>query len=311
MGFDILELSTVGQEKGSKGVKSALDSFGLIGYRWTMSRPLRIEYPNAWYHVLNRGRWEEPIFREAKDYDNFLQTVQEACEFWHLRVVAYCLMATHLLVQTPHSNLSRCLRHIDGVYTQRFNRKHGHDGPLFRGRFKALLIEADSYLLQLVRYIHRNPIQAGLAETLNDYPWSSHKGYLSKHPKWKWLHKEVVMEMLAGKPEERVKAYWNYVTIEDDRRLIRILSKNRWPAVLGSEKFIKGIKGKYFQKKADGEVPQSKELAPEMGAIIGIVSEYYQVKGEDLVHSRRGYCNEARNVAMYLSRRLRGDRGFL
>lgn len=219
-------------------------------------------------------------------------------------------MATHyhLLVQTPNSNLSRCLRHIDGVYTQRFNRKHGHDGPLFRGRFKALLIEADPYLLQLVRYIHRNPVQAGLAETVNDYPWSSHKGYLSQHPKWKWLHKDVVMEMLVGKPEERVKAYWNYVTMEDDRRLIKILSKNRWPAVLGSEKFINGIKGKYFQKKADGEVPQSKELAPEMGAIIGIVSEYYQVKREDLVHSRRGYFNEARNVAMYLSRRLRGDR---
>jgi len=103
-----------------------------------MSRPLRIEFSNAWYHVLNRGRRRESIFRDPKDYEIFLQTVQEAYEFWHLRVAAYCLLSNHYhhLVQTPNVNLSRCLRHIDGVYTQRFNRRHGHDGPLFRGRYK-------------------------------------------------------------------------------------------------------------------------------------------------------------------------------
>src|SRR3972149_269634 len=133
-----------------------------------MSRPLRIEIPHAWYHVLNRGRRRESIFRDTQDYEMFLQTVREACESWRLRVAAYGLMPNHyhLLVQTPNPNLSRCLRHIDGVYTQRFNRRHGHDGPLFRGRYKALLIEADSYLLQLVRYIHRNPLEAGVAEDL-------------------------------------------------------------------------------------------------------------------------------------------------
>ena len=158
-----------------------------------MSRPLRIEFSDAWYHVLNRGRRRESIFRETKDYEIFLQTVQEACEFWHLRVAAFCLLSNHyhLLVQTPNANLSRCLRHIDGVYTQRFNRRHGYDGPLFRGRYKALLIEADPYLLQLVRYIHRNPLEAGLAKTLNDYPWSSHQGYLSRSSKWKWLYKPI------------------------------------------------------------------------------------------------------------------------
>src|SRR5512139_1965070 len=123
-----------------------------------MSRPLRIEYLDAWYHVLNRGSRRESIFREERDYKNFLRTVEEASECWDLRVAAYCLMPNHyhLLVQTPRGNLSRCMRHIDGIYTQRFNRLHGHDGPLFRGRYKALLIDADRYLLALVQYVHRN-----------------------------------------------------------------------------------------------------------------------------------------------------------
>ncbi len=223
-----------------------------------MFRPLRLEYPNAWYHVLNRGRRRESIFRDAKDFEMFLQTVQEACEFCHLRAVAYCLMPSHyhLLVHTPNSNLSRCLRHIGGVYAQRFNRRHGPDGPLFRGRYKALLIEADTCLLQLVRYIHRNPLAAGLAETLENYPWSSHKGYLSKDLRWKWLYKDKVLEMLAENQGERVGAYKNYVRKEEDKELIRLFSRKRWPVFLGSEKFIAGVKGRFFSKKADGEVPQ-------------------------------------------------------
>jgi putative transposase len=107
-----------------------------------MSRPLRIEYPDAWYHVMNRGRRGEDIFADRKDYNQFLDILKETARIWKLRIAAYCLMPNHyhLLVQTPHGNLSRCLRHIDG--------------PLFRRRYKSILVEAESYLLPLVRYIH-------------------------------------------------------------------------------------------------------------------------------------------------------------
>ena len=274
-----------------------------------MSRPLRIEYPNAWYHVLNRGRRRELIFRDDQDYDIFLQTVRGACQSWRLRVAAYCLMPNHyhLLIHTPNGNLSRCLRHIDGVYTQRFNRRHGHDGPLFRGRYKALLIEADSYLLQLVRYVHRNPLKAGLAETLEESPWTSHKGYLSKDLKWKWLYKKVVLEMLATNPSERIQAYRKFVKQEDDRELVRLFSRKRWPVFLGSGKFIAGVKGRFFGKKVDSEVPQRRTLAPDLDRLIAAVARVYRVKRGDLFDSRRGHYNEARNVAIYLARRLRGD----
>ena len=157
-----------------------------------MARPLRIEYANAWYHILNRGRRGELIFADTYDYIGFIDLLIDTSEQWNLSVAAYCLMPNHyhLLVQTPDANISRCMRHIDGVYTQRFNRRHECDGPLFRGRYKSILVEADSYLLTLIRYIHRNPLKAGLTDKLDHYQWSSHRGYLSKAEKWNWLHKK-------------------------------------------------------------------------------------------------------------------------
>ena len=125
-----------------------------------MTRPLRIEYKDEWYHVMNRGRRGEVIFKGKDDYSRLITLLKETARLWNLRIAAYCLMENHyhLLVQTPDANISRCMRHINGVYTQRFNRGHGCDGQLFRGRYKSILIDADSYLLQLVRYIHRNPL---------------------------------------------------------------------------------------------------------------------------------------------------------
>jgi len=114
-----------------------------------MSRPLRIQYPDAWYHVINRGRRSDKIFTEAKDYAAFIDLLKEIVDYYNVKVSAYCLMSNHLLVKTPDSNISRAMRHLNGIYTQRYNRIHHCDGPLFRGRYKAILVEADSYLLEL------------------------------------------------------------------------------------------------------------------------------------------------------------------
>lgn len=126
-----------------------------------MPRPIRIEYEDAYYHVMNRGRGRQYIFHTEAYYQAFFETLSEACERFALVVHAYCLMGNHyhLLVQTPQGNLGRIMRHINGVYTQRYNRLKRTDGPLFRGRYKAILVDEDSYLLQLSRYIHRNPIE--------------------------------------------------------------------------------------------------------------------------------------------------------
>ena len=156
-----------------------------------MSRPLRIEYPGAWYHVMNRGRRGEEIYTERNDYRLFIDLLKESAELFNIRIAAYCLMPNHyhLLIQTPDGNLSRCMRQINGIYAQRFNRVHNYDGQLFTGRYKSILVEVDSYLLQLLRYIHNNPLRAGLSDDLSAYEWSSHQGYLSDAKRWDWLYK--------------------------------------------------------------------------------------------------------------------------
>lgn len=106
-----------------------------------MARPLRIEYPDAWYHVMNRGRRGEAIFSDDQDYLTFTDLLRETSEIWNLRIAAYCLMLNHyhMLIQTPDANISKGMRHLNGVYTQRYNSRHRGDGQLFRGRYKSIL----------------------------------------------------------------------------------------------------------------------------------------------------------------------------
>jgi REP element-mobilizing transposase RayT len=274
-----------------------------------MSRPLRIEYPNAWYHILNRGRRGEPVFTNKWDYIGFIELLKDTCEVWNMRISAYCLMPNHyhLLVQTPDANISRCMRHIDGVYTQRFNRHHECDGSLFRGRYKSILVEADRYLLQLVRYIHCNPLKAGLTDRLDRYAWSSHRGYLSKAEKWNWLYKDFILSMLSKNKGNRLKNYRQFISAEPEDDISKTLDKRRWPAILGSADFLNRIKDRFFSEKVDDEVPQSQELAPDLNQIQTTVCGYYWMNKEGLFSSKRGIFNEPRNVAIYLTRRLRGD----
>ena len=274
-----------------------------------MVRPLRIEYPGAWYHVMNRGRRDEQIFLEERDYKTFLELLMESVELWNLRIAVYCQMPNHyhLLVQTPDANLSRCMRHINGVYTQRFNRLHQCDGQLFRGRYKAIVVDADSYLLQLVRYIHRNPLRAGIVEELSSYEWSSHRGYLSKSRRWDWLHKDFVFSMLSQDKSQQRRLYGEFVAQEDSAEISQVFEKKKLPSILGSKGFIDRIRSQFFERKRHIEVPESKTLAPSMEEIKELVCGIYGVSEEDLVKPRRGTFNEPRSVAIYLTRQLRGE----
>ncbi len=273
-----------------------------------MSRPLRLEYPGAWYHAMNRGRRGDDIFSGSNDYETFVTLLQEAAELWGVRVSAYCLMKNHyhVVLQTPLGNLSRFMRHINGVYTQRYNRSHGYDGQLFRGRYKSILVEEDSYLLELVRYIHRNPLRAGLVERLSDYPWSSHQSYLSSSVKWDWLCKDVIVSLLSS-GKNRDTGYLQFVLEEDSEELLEILEKRRWPAMLGCVEFISRVKESFFVEKRNREIPESTQLAPGLEQILREVCRFYGVEQKDLLRARRGKENEPRNVAMYLCRTLRND----
>ncbi|RLI50457.1 MAG: transposase [Candidatus Thorarchaeota archaeon] len=275
-----------------------------------MSRPLRIQYPDAWYHVMNRGRRKESVFLDKRDYSMFVELLKEIVVMYKVRVAAYCLIPNHyhLLIQTPGGDLSRCMRHLNGIYTQRFNRAHHCDGQLFRGRYKSILVDADSYLLELVRYIHRNPLEAGLVKDLNQYAWSSHKGYLSDAKKWDWLHKSFILSLFARDRREGIKTYKKFVSMESPEEINRIFSRGKFPPVLGSEKFINRVKKKFFHKKRHDEIPESRGLAPGPEKIKKAVCKAYGIEESSLLSSRRGVLNEPRNVAIFLIRRLRGEK---
>lgn len=274
-----------------------------------MSRPLRIEYPGAWYHVMNRGRRSESIFSDKKDFLMFIDLMIESSEMWNVNIAAYCLMTNHyhILLQTPGGNISRFMRHINGVYTQRYNRRHKLDGQLFRGRYKSILVSDDSYLLQLVRYIHKNPVKADVVKDMEKYEWSSHRGYLSYAQKWKWLHKDYIFYMLTTKKQGRLKPYTDFMRQDDSKEIKQLFSRKNLPSVFGPESFITRIKEQYYFKKKNYEVPNAKTLGPDHQKIISSVCDLYGVSFNDLLLTRRGVFNEPRNVAVYLLRHLRGE----
>jgi len=258
---------------------------------------------------MNRGRRREAIFPEQEDYLRFLDVLQEGCAMWTVPIAGFCLMPNHyhLLVQTPRANLSRFMRHVDGVYTLRFNRSHNCDGSLFRGRYKAILVEADTYLLELLRYIHRNPLKAGLVNRLDRYPWSSHKGYLSRSGKWSWLHREFVLSMLCEDKEKQAAAYRDYMAGPESEELVGFFSQRKVPALLGSEGFIDWVKVEFQDLRGHREIPESRLLAPRLDLIKSVVCTDYAIDLNKLLSSSRGTSNEARNVAIYLARRFSGE----
>ncbi len=268
-----------------------------------------MQYSDAWYHVMNRGRRGDEIFARKNDYEVFIDLLKDLVDVYNVRVAAYCLMSNHyhLLVQTPDANISRAMRHLNGVYTQRFNRTYNCDGQLFRGRYKSIVVDADTYLLELVRYIHRNPLEAGLVETLNKYTWSSHTGYLSDAKKWDWLYKDFILLLFSKSKPESIRIYKQFVSKDTLEEINQIFGRRMLPSILGSKNFVDKIKEMFFTRKSFEEVPQSRSLSPDVDRITAEVCRFYKVAKSDLYLSKRGYFNEPRNVAIYLTRHIRCD----
>ena len=142
-----------------------------------MARPLRLEFFGAFYHVTTRGDRRENIYENDSDREIFLSVLVSVCETFNWVCHAYCLMDNHyhLLIETPDANLSKGMRQLNGIYTQKFNRSHNRVGHVFQGRYKAILVEKDSYLLELARYIVLNPVRVGMVRSAKDWSWSSYR----------------------------------------------------------------------------------------------------------------------------------------
>jgi len=255
---------------------------------------------------MNRGRRGEKIFVDKKDFESFLVILQETVGLFGIEVAAYCLMSNHyhLLIHTPDGNLSRAMRHVNGVYTQRYNRRRKIDGQLFRGRFKSVLVEADSHLLESLRYIHRNPVRAKMCKTVDDYAWSSHAAYLSSAKKWDWLSKQLLLVMFSEKSAVARKKYKEFVKDKDTAEVLDFFGMKNLPTIFGTDSFIRYVKDEFFSLKKHREIPQSRQLAPTIRDIKNAVCNIYGIQEQDLAKTVRGQFNEPRNLAIYLSRKL-------
>lgn len=272
-----------------------------------MSRPLRIEYPNAWYHVMNRGAGYRKIFCNDVHRTLFFDLLSQISKMFGVEIHAFCLMDNHyhLLVRTPAGNLQRVMRHLNGVYTQRFNRMEETDGPLFRGRYKAILIEPDAYLLHVSRYIHLNPVVAGMARSADDYPWSSYRAYIGAAGKPEWLQTKFVLNMIGRR--QRKKSYQMFVEQGIDEMTGQFYDKKKLSAVMGSDGFRESI---HSRLSADAEIPEIKRLksAPSMASIIEVVSVLFAAPESEILQTirGRGMKNHARSAAVYCCRKLAG-----
>lgn len=169
-----------------------------------MSRPLRIEFAGALYHVTSRGDRRESIFVDDEDRRALLSVVAQGLERFDAQMLAYCLMGNHyhFVLHTRGANLSLLMRHINGVYSQRFNRRHGLVGHLLQGRFKAILVDRDAYLLAVCRYVELNPVRAGMVDAPVDWAWSSYRSHVGLQVGPDWLDTAGLHGYLLGHDTE-------------------------------------------------------------------------------------------------------------
>jgi REP element-mobilizing transposase RayT len=253
-----------------------------------------LEAEGAVYHVIARGNERKAVFRDDRDRQEYLDRLIRCRERFGLRVLAFCLMGNHLhlAVERGPTKLSRVMLALQSAYTQWFNRRHGRVGHLFQGRYKAFLIEKDRYLLALVRYIHRNPLEAGLSARAEDYAWSSDQYYRARKPP-EWLDIDRVLPLLG--PTRRV-ATARY------RRLMGDQVKESYEDVQSYAQAIKGDKA--FAELALREAG----VAPIVGklteaGVVSVVAAGLGVRVSDLVGGgRQRTLSRARNIAAYIGR---------
>ncbi len=275
-----------------------------------MPRPDRIQYQHALYHVTNRGHGRQKIFHSVGYYEDFLATLQESYTRFDAVIHAYCLMGNqyHLLIETPRANLDRIMRHINGVYTQRYNSRKKSEGTLFRGRYKAILIDQSAYLLQLGRYIHRQPaeVRGATDEALEQYRWSSYLSYINRAPVPDWLHCDKTYKTLGQR--NRYAGYRKFVSEGNDEETVAFYGKGNIRGIYGDRSFRQSIKaGKENLQTLKG-VSGSLSERPSIPVIVDAVAKVFKtdVAAIKLRQKGRLQSNVARQMAIYCSQQL-GD----
>ncbi len=220
-----------------------------------MARPSRFEFNGGLYHVTSRGDCREDIYSSNKDRLDFLHLLSESVARYNWKIHAYCLMDNHyhLLVETPDANLSRGMRHLNSVYTQKSNKNNHRVGHVFQGRFKAIIVDRDDYLLELARYIVLNPVRARMVQEAKQWPWSSYRSTAGITATPDWLSTDFLLSSIGNSRKTAQRLYEEYVNNGKDQPSLWESLRNQ--VVLGSEAFAEETLSRLDTDKDLREIP--------------------------------------------------------
>ncbi len=236
-----------------------------------MARPLRLEFPNALYHITSRGDRREDIYEDDEDRIKFLTLLGKVVTDYNWLCHGYCLMSNHyhLIIETLDSNLTKGMRQLNGVYTQTTNRRHKRTGHLFQGRYKAILVDKESYLLELTRYVVLNPVRAkGMVRSIDDWPWSSYLSMINKVTAEGWLTTDWVLSQFGRNRDQAMNRYQQFV-LEGVGQNIDIWSKLKGQIYLGNDEFVSEMQAKIEKVQDDWSIPikQKRAVAKSLSEI--------------------------------------------
>jgi REP element-mobilizing transposase RayT len=225
-----------------------------------MARPLRIEYAGACYHVINRGVERRRIFGVDRDYEKFLRFCHMLGNRYAVSLYAYCLMPNHyhLLIRTRKANLREFMQELNGQYSQHYNRRCGRVGPLFQGRYKGVVVQAEEYGTRVARYIHMNPVKASLVDRPEDYRWSSYRAYVEKGRAW-LVDTDFLYGFYRGTQAMKREAF-RRETVEGANGEYDPEKRLRGGVIAGSDKFREWLKGKAIPRRRQSRVSHWGEL---------------------------------------------------
>lgn len=268
-----------------------------------MARPLRIEYPGALYHVISRGSEKKEIFKDNRDRVKYLELLEECCERFGIFLYCYVLMSNHyhLLLETPQGDLSKVMHWLNVCYVSYFNYRHKRSGPLLQGRYKAILVDKELYLLELTRYIHLNPYRAGMVKDPADYRWSTYRAYLGAAKRVKWVDFPSILSRFSNEEVTARRKYLDYVNQGIEEDTMDPMHNLHGQVILGDKAFINSIKAMLDQQTISPEISERKKfvqnLEPEQ--IISAVEQTLFVDRQYLLF-KGNKKNAARKVTLYM-----------
>ena len=270
-----------------------------------MPRPPRIDYAGAFHHVTMRGAGKLPLFLDDADRLAFIKRLAELRHRWGLKIHAYCLMTNHyhLEVETSEPNLSKGMQWLNHAYSAFFNWRHERSGHLFDGRFRNAIVEAETHLHALTRYIHLNPVRAGLAEHPADYTWSSYRAYIGFGRPPVWLETQETLRRFGRTPAEQLKEYRSFVEEEIADNPAR---EPAYGIAFGSPQFVDWIMQKLHAQHPEAPAATTTiGVKPALGQICAAVARAFDADDDELRRKGRKR-NKARDLAIYLSREFSG-----